>query len=221
MEERQRSEASTNHLHVHQINLTLSLCPSPSAGLSFGRKLLTSPPSLRWEKRGDFLSFLSPSVSFITPVVISWSRDFFSFCRLRERWISVLCASSHLYFLLTSTFFEREREETPSLPPSQKEADNQEGVSTFAGVFISQDTISCSIAHHHAGIFSLSYFFSFAFKSSRPLLKLTLEKLKGVLVRSGKNTTVCEEIKLSQTALLKTETEASGIYPFKNDVTRA
>lgn len=79
VEARQRRGASTNHLHVHQINLTLSLSPSPSTGLSFGRELLTSPPSLRWEKRGDFLSFLSPSVSFITPVVISWSRDFFPF----------------------------------------------------------------------------------------------------------------------------------------------
>lgn len=55
--------------------------PSPSAATphrnEFPGVLLTSPPSLRWEKRRDFLSFLSLSVSFITWVVISQSWDFF------------------------------------------------------------------------------------------------------------------------------------------------
>lgn len=107
--------ASTHH------SIKSSSPPSSVTGMSFwGRKLLTSPPSLRWRrKRRDFLSVLSPSVSFITSVVISRSWDFFLLSALWKVDKRPLC-------LLTPLFpFNKLcslREETLRQPPSQKES---------------------------------------------------------------------------------------------------
>lgn len=120
---RQWRRASTNHLHVHQINLPGL---TPQDWVSGGTVDLSTFSQVRI--RRDFLSFLSPFVSFITLVVISRSWDFFLLSaqwKVDKRPLCLLTPS----FPFNKLFFFF-REETPSQPPSQKEADNQEGVST-------------------------------------------------------------------------------------------
>lgn len=57
---RQRRRASTNHLHVHQINLPPPSPVSPPQDWVSGGRLLTSPHPLRWEKGGIFFLFCLP-----------------------------------------------------------------------------------------------------------------------------------------------------------------
>lgn len=211
---RQWRRASTNHLHVHQINLPGL---TPQDWVSGGTVDLSTFSQVRI--RRDFLSFLSPFVSFITLVVISRSWDFFLLSaqwKVDKRPLCLLTPS----FPFNKLFFFLEKKLQASRRLRRKLITKREFLLlSFTGVFISQDTISCSIAHHHAGIFLSFFFFFLHLKAAAPLPRLTLEKSKAVLVYSGGNTTVCEEIKLSQTALFKTET--SWLYPFKKDITKA
>lgn len=142
--------ASTNHLHFPQISLPLPNPVSPhrteiqvggGGGNCWPLHLLSG------EKRRDFRSCLSPSVSFITLVVISWSWDFFL---LSAHWK----VDKRPLCLLTPFLFPFNEKFQASRRLRRRLITKREFLLlSYAGVFISQDTISCSIAHHHAGIF--------------------------------------------------------------------